>query len=316
MSSKTIAKFLAFVILSLAAACGFSACGLSSKSYADQVTHTQLFSSPRTIGKIKNGDVTEASGITVSKCQPNVFWTHNDSGDDAFIFAINSNGDNLGTWRVTNAQNYDWEDIAEFKDASGKCFIYIGEIGDNKLAREVHTVYRVAEPSVTQATANSTQKTAGATVPADAVSFKYADANHNAETLMVHPVTGDIYVLAKNRKGPSGVYKIEPRFNTGVVQTATAIANIQVPSVPVGLLTGGDISSDGRRVVLCDYVDGYELTLPAGDNNFDDIWKQAPLRIDLGPRDTGEAVAYSLDGNTIFATTEGANAPIIEVQRK
>ena len=63
-------------------------------------------------------------------------------------------------------------------------------------------------------------------------------------------------------------------------------------------------------------MDGYELTLPAGDNNFDDIWKQTPVRIDLGPRDTGEAVAYSPDGNTIYATTEGKKAPMIVVKRK
>jgi hypothetical protein len=105
-------------------------------------------------------------------------------------------------------------------------------------------------------------------------------------------------------------------FGTGETQTAVRIAEVKVPSVPFGLLTGGDVSTDGRRVVLCDYVDGYELTLPAGDNNFDDIWRQAPVRINLGPRDTGEAVAYTQDGNTIYATTEGKHAPVIAVKRK
>ena len=82
------------------------------------------------------------------------------------------------------------------------------------------------------------------------------------------------------------------------------------------MLTGGDAASDGRRVILCDYIDGYELTLPAGDNTFDDICKQQPVRIDLGPRDTGEAVTYNNDASVIYATTEGAKAPIIEVRRK
>lgn len=316
MSSKTIAKFLAFVILILTAAAVFCACGLSRKSYADEASVSELFSQPRTIGKIKNSDVIEASGIAVSKCQPNVFWVHNDSGDDAFIYAVNSAGDNLGTWKVKNAQNFDWEDIAEFKDSNGRCFVYIGEIGDNRLIRSVHTVYRVAEPQVTPATANLKRNDALETDPAESVSFRYADGNHNAETLMVHPVSGDIYVLSKNRTGPSGVYKIAPTFNSGVVQQVATIANVQVPSVPIGLLTGGDISSDGSHVAICDYVDGYELTLPAGDNNFDDIWKQQVVRIDLGPRDTGEAIAYGLNGTTIYATTEGKNAPIIEVLRK
>jgi hypothetical protein len=100
------------------------------------------------------------------------------------------------------------------------------------------------------------------------------------------------------------------------VQVAARIADLEVPSVPVGLLTGGDISPDGKRIVLCDYLDGYELILPDGDSAFDDIWKQKPIEIDLGERDTGEAVAYSADGRSIFATTEGKNAPIIELDRK
>jgi len=295
---------------------GNSGCGVSTKSLADERSENSQFSPPATVGKISNPDVIEASGLTVSKCQPNGLWTHNDSGDDAFIYAIDPSGANLGTWHVRNAQNIDWEDIAEFKDAGGKCFIYIGETGDNNLSRNIHTIYRVPEPTVAPASANTRQKNALETAPAESLSFSYSDAPHNAETLLVHPVTGDIYVLSKNRTDPSGVYKIVPNFGSSAVQKVPYIAQIKVPSVPFGLLTGGDASSDGRRVVLCDYIDGYELTLPAGDSNFDDIWKQIPLRIDLGPRDTGEAVAYSPDGNTIYATTEGKRAPMIVVKRK
>ena len=316
MSSKTIAKFLSFVILFSALLLGIWGCRVSTNSLADERSENSQFSPPATVGKISNPDVIEASGLTVSKCQPNVLWTHNDSGNDAFIYAIDPSGVNLGTWHVRNAQNIDWEDIAEFKDAGGKCFIYIGETGDNNLSRNVHTIYRVPEPTVAPASANTRQKNAWETEPAESVSFSYVDAPHNAETLIVNPATGDIYVLTKNRTDPSGVYKITPTFGSLAIQKVSYSAQIKVPSIPFGLLTGGDASFDGRRVVLCDYIDGYELTLPAGDNNFDDIWKQAPVRIDLGPRDTGEAVAYSPDGNTIYATTEGKHAPIIVVKRK
>ena len=307
---------MVFVILFSTLAVVFSGCGLSRKSLADEPNGGAKFFPPATVGKISNPDVIEASGITVSKCQPNVLWTHNDSGDDAFIYAIDPAGANLGTWHVRDAQNIDWEDIAEFKDASGKCFIYIGETGNNNLGRTVQTIYRVAEPAVSPDSANTRKKNALETESAESVSFSYADAPHNAETLIVQPVTGVIYVLTKNRSDPSGVYKIAPSFGSSVVQKVSYIAQIKVPSIPEGLLTGGDASFDGRRVVLCDYMDGYELTLSAGDNNFDDIWKQTPVRIDLGPRDTGEAVAYSPDGNTIYATTEGKKAPMIVVKRK
>src|SRR6478672_8631583 len=255
MSSKTIAKFLSFVILFSALLLGNSGCGVSTKSLADERSENSQFSPPATVGKISNPDVIEASGWTVSKCQPNVLWTHNDSGDDAFIYAIDPSGADLGTWHVKNAQNIDWEDIAEFKDASGKCFIYIGEIGNNNLSRDIHTIYRFPEPFVTPERANTRKKNALETEPSDSVNFSYADAPHNAETLIVQPVTGDIYVLSKNRTDPSGVYKIAPSFGSATVQKVPYIAQIKVPSIPFGLLTGGDAASDGRHVVLCDYLD-------------------------------------------------------------
>lgn len=315
MSCKTIAKFLSFVIFLSVLLLNLSGCGLVASSVSKQPV-SDGFDPPKVVGHIANPDVTESSGLAASKCQPDVFWTHNDSGDDAFIFAINSKGDDLGTWRVRNAENKDWEDIAEFKDAEGKCFIYIGDIGDNDRKREVHAIYRVAEPAVSSDSANRTRKNALETEPAESVNFSYADTRQNAETLLVHPSTGDIYVLTKHHDQPSGVYKIAPVFGTADIQKVGRVAELKVPSVPDGLLTGGDISPDGRHIVICDYTNGYELTLPADDANFDDIWKQAPVTIDLGERAQGEAVSYSQDGNTIYATSEKKNPPIIEVRRK
>jgi hypothetical protein len=311
---QNIAKFAAFVILLGAGILDTTGCASDSFGSKRKVTNS-VYSDPQVVGHLANTDITEASGITASKCQPGVFWTHNDSGDDAFIFAFNAAGDNLGTWRVKNAENNDWEDIAEFKDASGACFVYIGDIGDNKLRRDVHTIYRVREPSVLPNDVGSTRKNARETDAAERLNFNYSDSNQNSETLMVHPATGDIYVLSKSHDKPSGVYKLKPNFGDDV-ERAERIAEVKVPSIPFGLLTGGDISPDGRHVVLCDYADGYELTLPNGDNNFDDIWKQQPLEIDLGDRDTGEAVGYSADGSAIFATTENKRAPIIELRKK
>lgn len=315
MSNKTITKFFAFVIF-IAAACA-TGCALRStdgRSSANVDAERSPFGKPEILGKVASRDITESSGIAVSKCQPNVFWTHNDSGDGPFIFAIGAKGDNLGTWKVRGATNVDWEDIAEFKDASGNCFIYIGEIGNNGGKHAEQTIYRVAEPLISAETAKSDTKSPLETDAADAVKFTYPEGSLNAETLMVQPATGDIYVLTKRRDAPSGVYKIKPEFGSTVV--AEKIAEVKVPTVPNGLLTGGDIAPDGKRLVICDYFAGYELTLPANDKNFDDIWKQTPVAIDLGDRKQGEAIGYGTDGNTLFATSEGKHSPLIEVKRK
>ena len=315
MSNKTIANFWVFVILSATVTSIFSGCSMtpSASSRTSKATH---FESPKITGTIADAEIKESSGIAASKCQPNVFWTHNDSGDKAFIFALDKSGAKLGTWTVPNAANFDWEDIAIFKDGAGKCFIYIGEIGDNESVRDEHVIYRILEPKAGTENASATKQQPLATEPADAVRFIYPDSRHNAETLVVHPKTGDIYVITKRVSGPAGVYRIRPNFGNGAAAKAEKVSDLSVPAIPNGFLTGGDISPDGKRLVICDYSAAYEFTLPENAKSFDEIWSQEPESINVGMRKIGEAVTYSPDGNSIILTSEGKNTPIIEVVRK
>lgn len=317
MSNKTIAKFCGFVIFLGVTSMFFEGCGFvsSNPSLSNQ---DSKYGPPKVIGTIKSPDITESSGLAASRCQSDVLWTHNDSGDDAFIFALNTAGDHLGTWKVTSAQNVDWEDIAAYKDKAGKCFLYIGEIGDNKIKRHEHAVYRVPEPVIVPAGSSSSRKVPLMTDAAEMLRFTYPDFDQDAETLMVHPKTGNIYVATKRVSGPSGVYRIKPEFGKAELQKAEAMAEISVPAIPNGLLTGGDISPDGRSVIVCDYGRAYEFVLPENAASFDEIWKQTPQPVDLGKRANGESVCYSVDGMTVYATSEKRKdpAPVIEVKRK
>lgn len=312
MLNKMITKICLFVISTTSVVISTGCAAASPQPGAKSAS--AVFEAPRVTGTIKSPDITESSGLAASKCQPGVFWTHNDSGDDAFIYAIDESGKDLGTWKVEGARNLDWEDIAAAKDASGKCHIYIGEIGDNKLQRPVHTIYRVEEPIAGQPA--SSKNSPLSTTAAAMLGFTYPDKNQDAETLLVHPKTGYIYVLTKRVSGASGIYRLKPIFDRDDAQTAEMIGELSVPAIPNGFLTGGDISTDGLRAVVCDYTQAYELALPSGKVDFDDIWKQSPETVDLGQRKAGEAIAYSADGRSIFATSEGRNSPLIEVVRR
>ncbi len=322
MSNKTITKNRAFVI-SLSLFCFiFSGCHSvsstdvrnSNKSAEDISTS---YEKPQIVGKIESSEITESSGIVESKCQENVFWTHNDSGDKAFIFALNLKGKKLGTWKVLGAINKDWEGIATFQVAkTGKCLLYIGDIGNNERLKSEFTIYRVAEPQVSDTNKNSSKKNPSETENAEAIKFEYPETRHDAETLLVHPNTGDIYILSKRFSGAAGVYKLAANFSLEKTNTLKKIADFSVPAVPNGLLTGGDISPDGRRVVVCDYFSAYEIVLPEDKQNFDEIWAQKPLIVELGEREQGEAVGYSANSKSIFATSEKKNSPIIQVKRK
>src|SRR5688500_14696289 len=104
MSNKTIAKFFQFVILTASASLLGQGCatvktgdGLHSKA--------PRYTAPQITGKMRSAGILESSGIAASRCQNDVFWTHNDSGHEAYIYAFNRSGDDLGTWLVENAQN-------------------------------------------------------------------------------------------------------------------------------------------------------------------------------------------------------------------
>jgi len=311
MSKKTITKFSIFVISAIAA----SGCGYISSPEIPAAASSR-FGRPAVVGTIRSKEITESSGIAASRCQSDVLWTHNDSGDDAFIYAINAKGESLGTWKVEGARNADWEDIATFKDRTGKCFVYIAETGNNKLKRPEHIVYRVVEPIVDPDDANSSRTKPLGTSTAESLRFTYPDFDQDAETLLVHPQTGVIYVVTKRVSGPAGVYRVRSDFSSPGTAKAESVGELSVPAIPNGFLTGGDISPDGRYLIVCDYTRAYEYELPSNAADFDVIWSQEPTTIELGSRKVGEAICYSHDGTSLFSTSEGEGSPLIEVRKK
>ena len=245
---------------------------------------------------------------------PGAYWTHNDDGP--FIYAFNTRGESLGVFRVTAARAYDWEDIGIGPGPeSGKPYLYIGDIGDNNATRSEIIIYRVPEPTLEPASAKLTKARPGVTEPAEAIRLRYPDGKHDAETLLVHPSTGNIYIVTKVALVDPVVYEATAPFTPGKVITMRRIGEIRVPSLFGGVLTGGSISPDGRRIAFCDYFQGYELVLPAKSSDFNDIWKQRMTGFDLGKRKQGEAITYRLDGKALLATSEGQHSPIIQVIR-
>ncbi len=312
MLHKNITKFFAFVISNLLICLFLSGCHSVSSQDERQKNANGKFSAeyekPKIVGKIESDEIKESSGLVASRCSKNVFWTHNDSDRPNEIFALDEKGGNLGKWKVSGAKNTDWEDIATFKNNKDECFLYIGDIGNNARKRSEMTIYRVKEPKVSDLNKN--------TESAEIIKFEYPEMRHDAETLLVHPQTGDIYILSKRLSGASAVYKLKSDFNADKTNTLEKIADFSVPAIPNGFLTGGNISPDGKRVIICDYFNAYEIILPDKAKDFDEIWAQKPEVIELGEREIGEAVCYSADGNSIFATSEKKHSPFIEVKRK
>jgi hypothetical protein len=304
-----------FLILRLCVFAGVCIFALASLTATTQPI-SPLYGPAKVVARIKNSSVSESSGVTASRTMPGAYWTHNDSGDGPFIYAFDGRGESLGVFSVTGAQARDWEDMAAGPGPQlEKFYLYMGDIGDNQGSRSEVVVYRVAEPSLNTSDRNSTKKRPQATEAAAAIRLRYPDGKHDAETLLVHPVSGNIYIVTKVLLVNPVVYEAAAPFSATKVSTMRRIGEIRVPSLFGGVLTGGSISPNGRRVALCDYFQGYELALPAGATDFNDIWKQKMIGFDLGKRKQGEAITYRLDGKALLATSEGKQAPLIQVIR-
>jgi hypothetical protein len=276
------------------------------------------YEEPVQLATLENQAINESSGLAASHRNRDIFWTHNDSGDDAFVYAIDRQGRQRGVWRVTGARAQDWEDIATWKDArSGRSYLYIGDIGNNSKRREFLTVYRIVEPVITAKDSATTRQNPAQTEPAEVIKLKYPGGNFDAETLMIHPQTGDLYLVTKMMGAAAKVFKLKAPFMRQKEATLVQVAEVQAPNRFMGFLTGGDISPDGQRVALCDYLSAFEITLPQKRGiAFDEIWRQPVTPVNIGKRKQGESICYSANGMSLLATSEVLPCPLIEVVRK
>jgi hypothetical protein len=272
---------------------------------------------PVQLANLENQSVKESSGLAASKRNPDMFWTHNDSGDGPFIYAFDRGGKHRGVWRVSGATALDWEDMAIGPGpAAGQSYLYIGDIGDNARSRDEIIVYRIAEPSITSEDSSSTTEGPRLTDRADAIRLTYPDGKYDAEALLIHPSTGDLYIVTKAMAAPARVYALKAPLPASGVSRLTHVGEVRVPNQAIGFITGGAISPDGRRVVVCDYLGACEFVLGENRSGFDEIWKQPPQQIDLGPRKQGESICYRADGLAVMATSERLPCPLIEVERR
>ncbi len=267
---------------------------------------------PVAMGTIEDLDVRESSGLVASRRSPGRYWTHNDSDDGPFLYCLGSRGERCGTWQVTGADALDWEDIAAGPGPDpSNSYLYVGDIGDNLDDRSEVVVYRVPEPAVPDGQPPPSRASPGRTEPAERLRLRYPDGSHNAEALLVHPQSGDLYIVVKDVK--PWVYVVRAPITGRTIHVLERIATLSTGTE----VTGGDIAPDGRAVALCGYGPGYELRLPTGAGRFDDVWGQPPQPLALGARAQGEAIAYRLDGKALLTTSEspfGGASPLYQIE--
>lgn len=251
------------------------------------------------VATVNNKEIDEASGLVMSRNNPNTIWTHNDSGDEPRIFLISNKGKYLATYFVEGATNIDWEDISIAND-NGINYLYVGDIGDNASESEVKSIYKFPEPTI-----DSTKIPIESSISnAKTIRFKYPDGHRDAECLMVDPITKDIIIISK-REENVGIYLAPyPQSFTEVITLA------KVGSLLFSGVVGGDISPDGKEILLKTYKK--VLYWKKADNEtiierITNLFENLPYK----GEPQGEAIAWDTDGKGYYTLSESPkNKPI------
>ena len=191
----------------------------------------QSYGSPQVTGTLPP-TITEASGMAISQTQPGVLWVHNDSGDQARIYAIKESGERLATVTLAGTYAYDWEDMAEgpCSPTSPQSCLYVGDIGDNSKTRTYIKVHRVPEPDVTLGDHTISVD------DYDTMTVVYPDGSRDCEALVVDG-NGFVYLLSKEWGEP--IFRL---YGTPFLPGAEL--------VPLQFLSEHDISEVGGTVAL------------------------------------------------------------------
>ncbi|MEW2158584.1 WD40 repeat domain-containing protein [Streptomyces sp. NPDC007189] len=234
----------------------------------------------------KDQRISESSGLAASRLHRGVYWTHNDSGHGPYIYAVDSRTGKTVA-RITLRGIGAPRDV-EAISIGPHNEIYLGDIGDNLGGTWPYVwIYRLPEP----------KQLRDQTVTATQYVVKYANGPRDAESLMVHPKTGRVYIIDKKENG-GHLYE-------GPATLSPSGTNVFRPVAPVDLwATDAAFSPDGRQLVVRGYFGGIRY-----DWNGGRIKREG--RLDVPLQGQGEGVTYSADGTKLLYSSEGAGSEVV-----
>jgi hypothetical protein len=239
---------------------------------------------------IRDSRITESSGLAASRAHKGIYWTHNDSDDGPYVYAVDSRtGKTVSRVTLRGISPRDVEAISVGPDGN----VYVGDIGDNLDGSWSEVwIYRFHEPE---------RLRGDVTVTPTRYTVRYADGPRNAESLMVHPKTGRVYIASKSSKGKGGLYAGPTHLTAGRVNTFSRIAGVDFEA------TDGAFSPDGTRLVIRAYFSSFAYKWRDGKPE-----KIGSVAVPLQRQ--GESVTFAPDGRTLMYGSERAGSGVEPVE--
>lgn len=249
--------------------------GASSQAFANTLPQITTINIPSRV-------INEASALTRSHRSYEVLWTLNDSGGDAAIHALSTEGELLGTATLTGPGviNQDWEDMASFT-RDDKHFMLIGDVGDNFAWRPNITLYLIEEP-VLPVQADAAQALTAPVLHTFRVQLP--NGPRDIEAIAVDPDENAAYLISKRDNRPT-LYRISLAHAEAESVTELVASDLGEISIPradrnnhfVNWVTAMDFSESGRWAYVGTLSQGYRYAREPGQS-----WQAALLQTPQG----------------------------------
>jgi len=243
----------------------------------------------RVTGHVGAPGATELSGLVLSTLRRDLLWSLNDSGNPPTLLGFTGSGRGVGEVTVAGAENFDWEDIAAGRTGT----LLVGDIGDNLAQRPTVTVLKVPEPRVG----------AASVAPTARYELRYPDGARDAEALLFDRSNGALVIVSKSF-GPAGGIYVARRPSSRQVTTLRRAGAVKLDEGEA--VTAGDVSADGRTIMLRTYDRVFAWRRRPGETVAAAL-RRRPCAADAGllGEGQGETLALTRGGRAFYTVPEG-----------
>ena len=283
----TLKSFLLFGVISLVwGACGNPGVDPETGDPINFETVPQKF-------PITPGIIEEASGLASSATMSGYLWTLQDSGRPNSLYLVSADGKAIKEFNIPGATNHDWEDLASGPGpVEGVNYLYIGETGNNNPPMtSTNIIYRIPEiGNIAEAfKQNNLEK----------ITYSYPDGPRDAETVLLDPLTKDIFIVSKELD-KAGLYRLPYPQSTSAVITAEKVGNI--PSVV--FTTGGSVSVNGGEILIRTYISASYWKRKTGETIGQTLLRSPTKQLFIAAEPQGEAICFDREAKGFYTLGE------------
>lgn len=231
----------------------------------------------REVFRFQDSEIVESSGLVIEGDRAH---TVNDSGDTGRVFTVDT-----ATGETTGVTFWaDGPDDVEAMAPAGPGHVWVADIGDNNASRDSIEVTRVPVGDGDR------------TVDEETIDLVYPDRQRDAEALLVHPVTGRLYVATKGFFGGE-LYAAPPELADDAPNVLGLVGET------TGIVTDGAFFPDGAHLILRTYTNAVVYSFP-------DMERVGAFG--LPRQEQGEGIAAP-SNKVVYLSSEGRHAPVLKV---